>query len=262
MTSDSGTPDSGNPDSGNQAGHESGIGRRKFLYGALGTAILGATGVGASVLVGDDSKSAPDPKVGTTSSAPAGPTSTSSEPTRATSPEVDDPTLELPNPAGPPLDAYAAVSINQIGSIAIPKIALDHPVYEGIWLTVLDEGPGHWPGSAMPGNTGNAVFPGHRVTQSRPFRRLDELAPGDEITFTMANGTHTYAVRETLIVSPKDLWVVDQSETPEVTLIACHPPHSARERIVVKGELKRSSPNGAAAGAAKQIADAASSIPL
>ena len=143
-----------------------------------------------------------------------------------------------------------------------PRIGLAHAVYEGIWLTVLDEGPGHWPGTALPGQLGNTVFPGHRVTHSHPFRRLDELAPGDEITFTTGDGSHTYEVRETLIVSPKDLWVVDQHDAREVTLVACHPPHSARQRIVVKGDLVRSVPNAAAAGAAEVIADAADGIAL
>jgi sortase A len=238
--------------------------RRRFLYGALGTAILGASGVGAAVLIADDgSVSSPgDPNAAGTGASTAPTTSTTAPKTTATIPVVDDPTLDLPQPDGPPSDAYAAVPINQIGTIAIPRIGLDHAVYEGIWLTVLDEGPGHWPGSAMPGQTGNTVFPGHRVTHSHPFRRLDELAPGDEITFTTANGTHTYRVRETLIVSPKDLWVVEPNATPEVTLVACHPPHSARQRIVVKGDLDRSTPNPAAADAAQQIADAAASIPL
>ncbi|HEX5615902.1 MAG TPA: sortase, partial [Acidimicrobiia bacterium] len=75
----------------------------------------------------------------------------------------------LPQPEAPPDDPYADVPIVPVGSVVIPKIGLDHTVYEGIWLTVIDEGPGHWPGSAMPGERGNTVFPGHRVTNSRPF---------------------------------------------------------------------------------------------
>ncbi|HEX5614915.1 MAG TPA: class E sortase, partial [Acidimicrobiia bacterium] len=119
---------------------------------------------------------------------------------------------------------------------------LDHTVYEGIWLTVIDEGPGHWPGSAMPGERGNTVFPGHRVTNSRPFYDLDQLVPGDEVIFRTADGEFTYAVTGTQIVVPTDMWVVNPTETPTMTLIACHPKGSARQRIVVKGDLVRSSP--------------------
>ena len=127
-------------------------------------------------------------------------------------------------------------------TILAPAGGLDR---EGVWLTVLNEGPGHWPNSAQPGARGNTVFPGHRTTYSRPFHDLDQLAPGDEIAFDMPDGRHVYAVRETIIVDPTALWVVDQTETPTVTLIACHPKGSARERIVVKGDLVRSEPHSA-----------------
>jgi sortase A len=143
----------------------------------------------------------------------------------------------LPVPDPPPADAYADVPVNQIGSISIPKIGLEHPIYEGIWLTVLDHGPGHWPNSALPGQRGNTVFPGHRVTHTHPFLDLDRLAPGDQIIFHMPDADQVYAVRQTIIVKPADMWVVDQTETPTVTLIACHPKHSAAQRIVVKGDL-------------------------
>jgi sortase A len=87
------------------------------------------------------------------------------------------------------------------------------------------------------------VFPGHRTTYSRPFHDLDRLAPGDEIVFDMPDGEHVYAVRETIVVDPTALWVVDQTDTPTVTLIACHPKGSARQRIVVQGDLVRTVPH-------------------
>lgn len=153
----------------------------------------------------------------------------------------------LPVPDPPPDNPYADVPIIEIGSISIPKINVLHPLYEGVWLTVLNEGPGHWPNSAMPGQRGNTVFPGHRTTHSRPFHNLDLLAPGDEVTFHMPEADYTYSVRETLIVVPTDLWVVDQTETPTFTLVACHPKGSARQRIVVKGDLIRTTPKAATA---------------
>jgi hypothetical protein len=63
---------------------------------------------------------------------------------------------------------------------------------------VVDHGPGHWPGSAMPGRRGNAVFAGHRVTHDHPFMDLDLLAPGDKVIFDMAHGTFTYAITSDL----------------------------------------------------------------
>jgi len=144
-------------------------------------------------------------------------------------------TLKLPQPLPPPADPYAPSPIIQIGTIEIPKIQLLHPVFEGITLTVIDHGPGHWPGSALPCQRGNAVFPGHRVTHTHPFLNLDLLSPGDQIIFHMPGKDCVYRVTGTQIVAPTALYVTDP--TPTVTLIACHPKHSAAERIVVKGVL-------------------------
>jgi sortase A len=146
-------------------------------------------------------------------------------------------TVALPRPQHAPADAYADVPVRQIGTIRIPAIGLVHPIYEGIWLTVIDHGPGHWPGSAMPGKLGNAVFAGHRVTHSHPFLDLDRLRPGDAIIFDMPNGHFTYRVTRTLIVTPDQSYVVDQQRSFDATLIACHPKHSAVQRIVVQAHL-------------------------
>jgi sortase A len=143
----------------------------------------------------------------------------------------------LPRPDPAPADPYAPTPIVQVGVVEIPKIGLVHPVYEGITLTVIDHGPGHWPGSAMPCEAGNAVFPGHRVTHSHPFLDLDRLSPGDQIVFRMPGRDCVYAVTGTQIVRPTDVWVTDPTPQPTVTLIACHPKHSAARRIVVKGRL-------------------------
>jgi sortase A len=146
-------------------------------------------------------------------------------------------TVKLPQPEAPPTDPYANVPIVQVGVIEIPKIGLVHPVFEGVTLTVIDHGPGHWPGSAMPCKAGNTVFPGHRVTHSHPFLDLDLLTPGDQIVFHEPGHDCVYAVTGTQIVVPTDLWVISPTPKPSVTLIACHPKHSAAQRIVVKGDL-------------------------
>ena len=162
------------------------------------------------------------------------------QPATTTTPTTQRPTtttVKLPHPEDPPADPYAPTPIVEVGVIEIPKIALVHPVYEGITLTVIDHGPGHWPGSALPCQVGNTVFPGHRVTHTHPFMNLDQLSPGDHIVFHLADRDCVYAVTKTLIVQPTDLWVVDQTPAKTVTLIACHPKHSAAQRIVVQGTL-------------------------
>src|SRR5207253_3246216 len=128
-------------------------------------------------------------------------------------------------PIPPPANPTAPALIVKVGEIRIPKIGLVHPIYEGVTLTVIDHGPGHWPGSAMPGQAGNAVFPGHRVTHTHPFLDIDLLQPDDRIIFHMPKEDFVYKVYKTEVVQPTDLWVTDPTRSPTVTLIACHPKH-------------------------------------
>lgn len=106
-------------------------------------------------------------------------------------------------------------------------------IYEGITLSTLDHGPGHWPGTAMPGEPGNVVVAGHRVSHDKPFRNLDELEVGDDVIFTTDAGRFGYKVTGTEVVGPAALWIVDQTAELTGTLFACHPPGSTRQRIVV-----------------------------
>ena len=121
----------------------------------------------------------------------------------------------------------------QVGTIEIPKIDVDKPMFEGITLTTLDLGPGHWPGTAMPGQLGNVVIAGHRVSHDKPFRHLDQLEAGDDVILTTDDGRFVYKVTGTEVVYPDALWIIDQTPDYTATLFACHPPGSTRQRIVV-----------------------------
>ncbi len=207
--------------------------RRARVAIATGLALL--IGGGATFVAVSHRDSAPAPVV-----APAVTSTTAAPVTTTTAPPPTTTTLRLPHPTPPPANPYAAVPVTQIGTITIPKIGLVSPIYQGVWLTVIDHGPGHWPGTAMPGRIGNAVFAGHRVTHTHPFLNVDQLAPGDQVIFDMGYGTYTYAVTSITIVYPNQLSIIDQTGTPTMTLFACHPKHSAAQRIVVKGKLVHS----------------------
>ena len=146
-----------------------------------------------------------------------------------------------PAPSRPskPVNASGAGSepIVKIGTIEIPKIGLVHEIYHGITMRNINLGPSHWPGTPFPGEGGNTVFAGHRVTHSHPFRNIHLLANGDEIIFTI-NGVRTvYRVNGNRIVTPKQVEIINPTPTPTVTMFACHPPGSARFRYVVTGDL-------------------------
>lgn len=121
--------------------------------------------------------------------------------------------------------------------VVIPRIGVDKIVVEGVSLPDLKKGPGHFPDTPLPGQEGNAAIAGHRTTYGAPFNRLDELVAGDEITVETVQGTFTYLVTEQLIVSPTQVEVLEDKGDNRLTLTACHPKFSARQRIVVVAEL-------------------------
>ena len=124
-----------------------------------------------------------------------------------------------------------------VAHLRIPAIDVDKIVVEGVEVGDLKRGPGHYPDSPMPGQPGNAAIAGHRTTYGAPFNRLDELGQGDEILVTTAQGAFRYEVQRSLIVKPDEVEVLDDFGDDRLTLTACHPKYSARERIVVVASL-------------------------
>jgi sortase A len=165
-------------------------------------------------------------------------TTTTSTSTTATTLAPTTTLPPLPVPVPPPVEDGSVDPHTELGRIEIPRIELARTMYEGVRLSTLDLGPGHWPGTALPGDLGNVVVAGHRVSHNQDFRNLDQLAAGDEVIFETASGRHVYQVVSTEIVNPDALWIVDQAYAHTATLFACHPPGSVSQRIVVHLELR------------------------
>lgn len=167
---------------------------------------------------------------------------TTSSSTTTTTIYAGPPTLapgeSIPVPEGLPPDDFVEPEVI-IGELVIPALLLTQTMYKGVSLPTLDKGVGYWPGTAMPGHVGNVVLGGHRVSKKKPFRNIDLLVPGDEIFLTTAEGTFVYAVTGTQIVEPTETWIINQGETATLTLFACHPPHSTKQRIVVFADYLR-----------------------
>jgi sortase A len=166
----------------------------------------------------------------------AAPSTTAPAPSTTEGSTLPPPPEVLPTPAPVPPDGAREPEV-VLGTIEIPKIGLVRYLYEGITLHTLDKGPGHWPGTALPGHVGNAVVGGHRTSKDRPFRHLDQLVPGDEIIYQTLEGRFVYRVTGTTIVDPYAFWITEQTNARTTTLFACHPPGSTRQRIVVFAEL-------------------------
>lgn len=124
-----------------------------------------------------------------------------------------------------------------MGRIRADAIGLSEVVVQGTGSADLRNGPGHYPGTPVPGERGTVAIAGHRTTYGAPFRRLDDLGRGDRIELEMPYGDFTYRVERTRIVPPTALWVTNRVDHDRLVLTACHPLYSAAQRIVVFARL-------------------------
>src|SRR5205823_6257955 len=103
-----------------------------------------------------------------------------------------------------------------VGVIKIDKIGVDKVVVEGTSVPDLRKGPGHYTGSPLPGQLGNAAIAGHRTTYGAPFGDLDQLGPGDKISVRTLTGTWEYDVLRDypIAVKPDQTEVLDPTNDP------------------------------------------------
>jgi sortase A len=126
-----------------------------------------------------------------------------------------------------------------IGKITLPAIDKSYLVVEGTDTDDLRKGPGHYDDTPMPGKPGTVGIAGHRTTHGAPFRKIDQLKPGDEVIVDTTDGRFIYRVEKTRIVEPTDLSVKDNVGHGQLILSACHPLYSAAQRIVVFARFVR-----------------------
>ena len=129
--------------------------------------------------------------------------------------------------------------------LVIPAIGLSRYVVQGVDETDLQMGPGHYPGTPLPGQQGNVGIAGHRTTFGAPFFRLNEVAHGDLILLTDTSGTTwVYDVVRQWVVDPSDTAVLDPTHTATLTLTTCNPRFEATSRLVVRAALLKRVPAG------------------
>ena len=145
---------------------------------------------------------------------------------------------DLPRAAA--LPAQAGYPFGQpIAKIRIPAAQMDWVVFGGTDDATLEKGPGHVPGTAMPGSDGppqNCVITAHR---DQHFRHLGWLRKGHVIELETTAGTKRYRVVSREIVTPKTVRVLNPTPKPRLTLITCYPftyIGSAPKRLVVVAE--------------------------
>ncbi|MDQ3751999.1 MAG: class E sortase [Actinomycetota bacterium] len=129
-----------------------------------------------------------------------------------------------------------------IGRLRIPEIDLEVAFRDGVHEEILIEGPGHWPGTPLPGEAGNSVLSGHRTTYTHPFGGLNLLELGDTVkTKLTGEKVVRYEVTRTTVVPEAEYadFVLKQPKKPKVrsiTMFACHPKGYRTYRIVVQAK--------------------------
>lgn len=152
-------------------------------------------------------------------------------------------TASPPSPSDPAQTTAPAPKKPQyaiMGSLSIGILGVNENLISGTDGQLL-AGVGHMPTTALPGEEGNCAIAGHRnYIRMHPFRHLDKLKQGDEITVNFNGQTFTYSVYESFVVEPSDVWVVDPVEGREkaLTLITCDPVVNPVKRLIVRAEIK------------------------
>nr|WP_072723634.1 class C sortase [Bifidobacterium lemurum] len=126
-----------------------------------------------------------------------------------------------------------------MGSILIPSISVDLPIYHGTSESALASGAGHLYGSSLPvgGENTHAVLTGHRgLVEALMFTRLDEMEVGDFFYIEVMGETLGYRVDRITVIDPDDtsqLKVVEGED--RVTLMTCTPYGVNTQRLLVSG---------------------------
>lgn len=157
-----------------------------------------------------------------------------------------------------------------IANLYIPRFGTDYhfTIVQGTDDASLEEGPGHYLGTALPGQVGNFAVAGHRVGKGEPFLNVDHLRPGDPIVVETKTEWYIYRVKGNVqtgdlndkgtdgipgreIVSPDASEVL--APVPDhpgakpteklMTMTACTPKFTATQRIIIHSALARAVPH-------------------
>lgn len=162
---------------------------------------------------------------------------------------------------------------NPVALISAPKAGFNElVVFEGVDQGTLRSGPGHYPGTALPGEVGNSAYAAHRDGHGAPFDNIDRLHTCDDITVETRDGVYSYKVLpddgQAGAGEPFDC-VPEGTEVPEVpgqhivtpdrgdvvlpvggakmiTLTTCHPQWDNTHRLIIHAVLTGFQPKAVA----------------
>ena len=133
-----------------------------------------------------------------------------------------------------------------MGTIQIPRINVELPIFHGTAAETLKSGAGHMEGSALPiGGAGtHAALTGHTgLHTAKLFTDLTQLTIGDEFYIQVLDQVLAYRVDQILVVEPTDLTrLLPVPGKDYVTLVTCTPYGINSHRLLVRGERTAHTP--------------------
>jgi len=124
-----------------------------------------------------------------------------------------------------------------VARLEAPSVNLSATVLEGSDDHTLSLAAGHIEDTAFPGDPGNVGIAGHRDTT---FIAVRDLKIGDPLLVTTGDRIFEYRISDARIVNPQDVYVLDPTDHPTLTLVTCYPFEfigHAPQRYVVRAEL-------------------------
>lgn len=164
--------------------------------------------------------------------------------------EVDGVSLQVQEDQTPEEEELAPVPKKEFTEFGDFWIEIDKegynlkaPIIGGVEKDDLKRGVGHHSTTALPNpESGNVVLSGHRwLPGSNPantvFRHLDKLAIGDSVSIFHEGSEYVYTVRESKTVSNDAVEILDETDSPQLTLYTCTPLFTALKRLVYIADL-------------------------
>jgi sortase A len=131
-----------------------------------------------------------------------------------------------------------------VGRIDVRRLGLNTVVVQGTNEAQLDEGPGHYAGSFLPGQGQLVYIAGHRTTYTAPFANIQLLRAGDRITLSLPYATFVYRVQRHVVVRATEVSRLITHGHEVLALQSCHPRFSASHRYIVYAVPVRVVPRG------------------
>lgn len=127
-----------------------------------------------------------------------------------------------------------------MGTLYIPKIQVEEPIYHTVDDEVLQKGVGHLEETSLPigGPSSHCVLSGHTgLPSGKIFDDLDRLEVGDYFIIQVLGEDHAYRIYDIETVLPDETQsLVIQPDRDLCTLVTCTPYGVNTHRLLVHGE--------------------------